>query len=84
METISAGMKATLMEAVTSDEDVLFFWTILAAEWEEEEEQALLPMLTELWITIRGFSFAKSFLEIYKQANKKTVQKSKGLRKQLI
>ncbi len=72
------------MESVTSDEDVLFYWTILAAEWEEEDEEALLPMVTELWITIRGFPFARSFLEIYKQANKKTVQKSKGLRKKLI
>ena len=30
------------------------------------------------------FPFAKSMLEMYKQAQKKTVQKSKGVRKQLI
>ena len=83
-ESLSSGMKGTMMQSVARDEDVLFFWAILAAEWEEEEEQALFPMLSELWITIRGFSFARSFLEIYKQANRKTVQKSKGLRKQLI
>ncbi len=83
-QSLSDGMKPVILEAVTSDEDVLFFWSIVAAEWDEEEEQALLPMVIELWVTIRGFSFAKSFLEIYKQAKKKTVQKSKGLRKHLI
>ena len=30
------------------------------------------------------FSFAKSMMKMYKQAQKKTVQKSKGVRKQLI
>ena len=82
-QSISEGIKSTLMEAIASDEDVLFFWTILSAEWEEEEEQALLSLVIELWITICGFSFARSFLEMYKQANKKSVQKSKGLRKKL-
>ena len=33
-----------------------FFWSILAAEW-EEEEKTLFPMVIEMWITIRGFSF---------------------------
>lgn len=79
---IGDGNKETLVEQISCDEDVLFFWTILAAEW-EEEEQTLFPMVIEMWITIRGFSFSKSFLEMYKQANKTSVQKSKGLRKKL-
>ena len=41
-------------------------------------------MLTDLWVTVHGFSFAKSMMEMYKQAQKKTVQKSKGVQKQLI
>ena len=74
-QSISEGIKSMLMETIACDEDVLFFWRILSAEWEEEDEQALLSMVIELWITIRGFSFARSFLEMYKQANKKSVQK---------
>ena len=31
-----------------------------------------------------GFSFAKSMMEMYKQAQKKTVHKSQGMWKQLI
>lgn len=49
MDTISAGMKAALMQSVTSDEDVLLFWMMPSAEWEEAEEQALLDVN---WITI--------------------------------
>ena len=44
------------------EEDVLFYWTIVAAEWEEEMEKSLLSMICELWITTRGFSFADSWL----------------------
>ena len=44
---------------------VLFYWTIVAAEWEEEVEKTFLHMICELWITIRGFSFADSWLEMY-------------------
>ena len=81
--TLSAGSKAALVESIATDEDLLFYWSI-SAEWEEKEEQILLWMVIDLWVTVRGFSFAKSMLEMYKQAQKKTVQKSKGVRKQLI
>ena len=43
----------------------------------------ILSMMTDLWITIRGFSAVSGWLEQYKQAHTKTVQKSKGVRKQL-
>ena len=82
--THSAGSKAALVESIATDEDVLFYWSIISAEWEEKEEQILLRMIIDLWVTVRGFSFAKSMLEMYKQAQKKSVQKSNGVRKQLI
>ena len=52
--------------------------------WEENEADALLHMLVDHWVTIRGYSFASSYVERYKQKQKKTVQKSKGLRKNLL
>ena len=82
--THSAGSKAALVESIATDEDVLFYWSITSAKWEEKEEQILLRMIIDLWVTVRGFSFAKSMLEMYKQAQKKSVLKSKGVRKQLI
>ena len=49
--TISARFKDMLVEAITSDEDALLYWSILSAEW-EEEELVILLMIIDLWITI--------------------------------
>ena len=70
-------------EIIKNDDDVQFFWSLVAADWEEEEAQALLSLTIQLWITIRGFSFASSWVEKFKTEQKKSVQKSKGVRKQL-
>ena len=51
--THSAGSKAALVESIATDEDVLFYWSIISAEWEEKEEQILLRMLIDLWVTVR-------------------------------
>ena len=59
-------------------------WSIISINWEEEESHLLKDFIVDHWITVRGFSYANAFLEKYKQASKKAVQKSKGLRKQLV
>ena len=56
---------------------------MISADWEEEGD-VLLQMIIEHWVTVRGFSYTSAFLEKYKQANKKMVQKSKGTRKNLL
>ena len=71
------------IDIIINDENVLFAWSIVSASWQEEEAQALLKMIAEHWITLRGFSFAKSLMELYKRRSKRNVQKSKGIRKQL-
>ena len=76
--------KVELQEKITSDDDVLFFWEIVSTGWEVEESQALLKLIAEHYITIRGFSFVSGLLEKYKQAHKRSIQKSKGVRKQLV
>ena len=47
------------------------------------EGAVLLEMIVGLFITIRGFSFSKSLMEMYKQEVKKSMQKSKSLRRKL-
>ena len=76
--------KVELQEKITSDDDVLFFWEIVSTGWEVEESQALLKLIAEHYITIRGLSFVSGLLEKYKQAHKRSIQKSKGVRKQLV
>ena len=47
---------------ITKNEDLLFHWTIIivAANWEEKEAAALLELVADLFVTIRGFVFVSS------------------------
>ena len=65
------------------NEDVLFHWTLISATWDDELAAKLMNMIVDLWITIRGFSLASAWIEEYKGATKKTLQKSKPLRTQI-
>ena len=76
--------RETIEKQIKKNNDVLFYWCIVSAEWKEDTASTLLDMIVKLWITICGFSGASGWLEKYKQMNKKTVQKSKGVRKQLV
>ena len=73
--------KAT--QDVIDDGDVQFYWSMLSANWEEDDGQTLLHMLVTRWTTLRRFSFASALMEKYKRKACKNVQKSKGVRKQL-
>ena len=66
------------------DEDVAFFWSLLSADWGEDDSKALLELFVDMFLTIRGFLFASAWMEKYKAASAKTLQKSKGLRKTLF
>ena len=68
-----------LLNMIIIDDDALFNWTMTGAEDEE-----VLNVIIKLWITIRGNSFAKSVMEIYKKKSKKVTSKSKGLRTTLF
>ena len=62
------------------NDEVLFYWSMVADNWDETE---LLKEISQHWITIRGFSYVSAFMENYKQSQKKSTQKAKGLRKTL-
>ena len=62
----------------------LIVWLILLSEvsgWDEVSATNVLDRVINLWI--HGFSHASIWIEMYKSEQKKTTQKSKGLRKQL-
>ena len=80
----SAQLRATTKEAVMHDDEVQFMWSTVAFNWGEKESSTLLELVAGHWITIRGFSHVEGLMERFKQQNKKTTQKSKGLRKTLI
>ena len=78
---IKVKFKEKVMENILKDENVLFNWLMISGEWESEEAETLFKMIIELWVTIRGFSFASSWVEKYKLAHHQSIQKSKGIRK---
>ena len=77
------GINSDTAEMMEKNLNVLFCWCFISASWEEECSSILLPMIIQLWITIRGYSLCSAWIEKYKLAQKKTVQKSKSLRKEL-
>lgn len=77
------NMKERSISHVLRNEHVLFHWEIISSDWTSAETQELLKMIVTHYTTIRGFSFARAFMEQYKQMSQKTIQKSKGLRKTL-
>ena len=78
---LTPGSRSELEKKVLEDEEVLFAWSIASVELDDKTSTVLLKMIVELWLTIRGFSFAGAFIEQYKNATKKGLQRSKALRK---
>jgi hypothetical protein len=76
--------KKAVIEKVVQDEDVQFHWALINQDIDKPEDaEALLVEIVKLWVTIRGFSLAASWMEEYKKNSKKTTQKSTGLRKSI-
>ena len=50
---------------IKDNNNALFYWCTVSAEWEEDTASTLLDMIVKLWITIRGFSGANRWLEKY-------------------
>ena len=74
LEDSKERCRERLTTALSSNNEVLFHWCMLTAEIEEIHAQTVLDMLVSLWVTIRGFSFASAFIEMYKQEKKKGLQ----------
>ena len=47
------NFKTYVNKQVLENEDVAFYWSILSAEWEESDSQALLELVVNLFFTIR-------------------------------
>ena len=70
-------------EAILRNDDLRFEWSIVAAEVEHDPSELLLQKVVDLYVTIRGFAFATSCLEMYKQTQHKTMKKTRSLRSEL-
>ena len=57
-------------DSIIGNQDVLFYWSIAAAQFDEKEAELLLEQITDLWITVKGFAYTSGLLEQYKQKEK--------------
>ena len=83
-DQIDDGTKKKIMDKILGDEDLLFQWCfVVRTAVDIEHSEVLMTTIAELYLTVRGYEFASSCLELYKQANEQTLQKKKGLRTKL-
>ena len=80
----SEDKTAIIINSVAQDEEVLFYWSMNSIDIAEETHSTeLLSNIISLWVTIRGFSIASTWMEEYKRATSTTKPKHslrKGLR----
>jgi len=67
LNKMTEGYKERMEGAVIDNDDVLFQWCMLTPQVSDSDAGLVLEMLVKMWITIRGFSFASGWLELYKQ-----------------
>ena len=73
-DKLTAGAKPHIIDSIKQDEDVAFYWCLAAVDMDDGVAMTLLDGIAELWLTIRGFSFASGWVEQYKQESKKSLQ----------
>ena len=81
----ASARKQMITKSIMAYEDIQFYWLIVTADFEVDEDEVqstLLSMIVELYLTIRGFSFASNWIGQYKQSAKKA-HRNLSLRKNL-
>jgi len=46
-----------IREDLVYNEDVLFFWSMLSSNWDEESSDTLFQMVVNLWLTVHSWLF---------------------------
>lgn len=76
--------KQEVVKKIAEDEDIQWHWTLISQCIDSEEDAVeLLHEIVLLWVTVRGFSLAATWLETYKKSAKKSTEKKVSLRKNL-
>ena len=71
-----------IKQSMINDDDVQFYWTLTSQDIEKKDHAIeLLLGIADMFVKIRGFSLASSWLEEYKE--KTRTSKSRALRKDL-
>ena len=77
------NMKQKMLEYLMHHGDVLFQWSFLTTSISDSVALLLLERILRLYVTVRGFGFATSCVEMFKQNTKQSFQRKKALRKHI-
>ncbi len=70
--------KVGIIQFFSVDENVQFYWSMIAADIEDDVElYELLKGIVELWLNIRGFSISKMWMEKQKVESRESVRQKK-------
>jgi len=78
--------RSAILKKVIESENVQFYWLIAQADFavgDDETYQLLLYRIVELYVTVRGFSYASNLMEEHKKTTAKGTQRAKALRREL-
>ena len=77
----SQDIKQQMLDHLLHHGDVLFQWSFMTTSVSELVATLLLERIILLYVTVRGFVFASSCVEMFKQRTKQSLQRKKALRK---
>ena len=69
------GFRKHITDCTINDDNVLFYWSLAGQDEYDKTCECCLFKLVEKCVTIRGFSFAKNLLELYKQEEKRALER---------
>ena len=79
----AAGKKEMMIESVCQNTRVYKIWDNISSIQNEEHNKELLKIISAYWLDIRGFSYAKKWIEEYKHILSIETKKKKSMRKEL-
>lgn len=72
-----------VVDKLMTDDDILFHWSMLCVDLDDDSSSEVLKDVLTLWINIRGFSITGSWIEQRKKLCGVTAKSKPGLRKGL-
>ena len=63
LRTVKVDFKEQVTENIMKDDDLLINWLMISGDWESKEAETLFKMITDLWVTTRGFSFTSAWIK---------------------
>ena len=60
----SQNIKENAIASIMECDEVKYHWNMLSVSWElEVRQKGTFPIITELWVTMRGFAYASAWVE---------------------